>query len=126
MSYSYGKTSRARLDTCHPDIQRLCNELIKHRDISILCGYRGEAKQMEAFDAELSQLRWPDSKHNQTPSLAVDMAPYHKGKPHIHWQDEEEFLEFSGFVKGVAAALGITIVWGGEWTFKDQPHWELV
>lgn len=127
MSYKYGTTSRQRLDTCHPDLQYLCNELIKHRDVSILCGHRNEQDQNKAFAKDASTLRYPDSKHNKTPSLAVDMAPYHTDHPHIHWDDFREFEEFSGFVKGVAATLGITITWGGDWhSFRDYPHWELM
>ena len=125
--FSYGKTSSDRLATCHPDLQRLCNELIKHRDVTIVCGQRGEQEQNRAFAMERSCVQYPDSKHNKTPSMAVDMAIYHKGSPHIQWDNHEEFLEFSGFVKGVAATLGLVVVWGGDWhSFKDLPHWELV
>ena len=128
MAYSYGKTSSARLATCHRDLQRLCNELIKHRDVAILSGKRGEKEQNDLVLAQKSELVYPLSNHNTEPlSTAVDMAPYHTYQPHIHWENEEEFLEFSGFVKGVAAVMGIDIKWGGDWeSFTDMPHWELV
>ena len=45
MSYKYGKTSTARLATCHPEIQRLFNSLIKDYDVSVICGHRTEAEQ---------------------------------------------------------------------------------
>lgn len=133
--YSYGKASRRRLATCHHDLQHLCHELIKHRDITIISGKRGEAEQNALVADGKSKLVYPLSEHNSEPlSTAVDMAPYHKQKPHIRWNDREEFLEFSGFVKGVAATMGIDITWGGDWDndgefddqqFNDLPHFEL-
>jgi len=125
--FQYGTTSTDRLNTCHVDLQRLCNELIKHRDVSILCGHRGEKEQDAAFNSGNSNARWGESMHNTEPSLAVDMAPYHSDHPHIRWEDNAEFNEFSGFVKGVAAVMGINITWGGDFhSISDKPHWELV
>ena len=69
------------------------------------------------------------SKHNQEPSLAVDVAPWP-----IDWNDSHRFYHFAGFVLGIAAALNIRLRWGGDWdsdfdlrdqTFFDLPHFEL-
>ena len=132
--YKYGKASKARLSTCHEKLQLLCNELIKYRDVSILCGHRDEKDQTEAYSKGLSKVEFPNSKHNIYPSLAVDMALYHKQAPHIHYSSRDEFLEFAGFVRGISATLGIELRWGGDWdndndftdqTFNDWVHWEL-
>ena len=48
MSYTYSRTSRERLETCHPDIQTIWNEVIKWIDASVFCGHRGEEAQNEA------------------------------------------------------------------------------
>ncbi len=127
---SFSKASRKRLETCHPDLQRLMNEVIKHWDCTVLEGHRTEHRQNEMVRTGTSQLKWPLSKHNRTPSEAVDVAPYP-----IDWQDIERFRAFGGFVLGVAAMLEIPIRWGGDWNgnrdFKDQkfhdlPHFELL
>lgn len=132
----YSDTSKRRLATCHKDLQVIFSAVIFQFDCSILCGHRDEAAQMEAYNDGLSQLKWPQSKHNKKPSMAVDVAPYP-----IDWQDLDRFRYFAGYVMGVADTLhsdGLIshrLRWGGDWdrdtqvkdnSFNDLPHFELV
>jgi peptidoglycan L-alanyl-D-glutamate endopeptidase CwlK len=118
---SFGKASLGKLVTCHPDIQRLMQEVVKRRDITITCGSRGKLDQDTAFANHTSQLKWPQSKHNKTPSMAVDCVPY----PEM-WDSQEAFYELATIIKQVAEELNIPIKWGGDWKkFVDLPHWEL-
>jgi len=128
----FGKTSKRRLKTCHPDIQRLMNEVIKLYDFSVLEGERTLEKQQEYFKAGKSKLDgiYQKSKHQSSPSLAVDIVPYP-----IDWNDTKRFAYLAGLVMAKADELGIKIRWGGNWDmdfdFKDQsfhdlPHFELV
>lgn len=130
---SFGTKSKERLVTCHPDLQRVFNEVIKIRDCAIITGHRKETEQNEAFSSGNSEVEWPDSDHNSTPSNAVDVMPYYSNKPHIHWNVHHdpvamnELREFAGIVKGVAHVLGVKIKWGGNFkSFFDGPHWALV
>ena len=121
--YKFGKQSLSKLSTCHPDLQRLMNEVIKIYDCSIIEGHRGEDKQQEAFYNSKSKLQWPNSKHNSLPSLAVDVIPY----PLKSWEDLEEFAYMAGIIMATAKHLDIKIRWGGHFkNFKDMPHFELV
>ncbi len=133
--FKFGKRSTQNLVSCHEDLQRLFNEVIKYYDCSIICGIRGKLEQDDAYYSGRSQLKFPESSHNNTPSVAVDVVPYFKGRPHIRWEDKEKFYEFAGFVQGVASILEINIRWGGNWdrddelqdqTFFDLPHFELI
>ena len=72
---SYGATSQMRLKSCHPDIQKVFNIVIKVMDIKILCGHRSELEQERAFDKGTSKAKWGKSKHNRIPSDAVDAMP---------------------------------------------------
>lgn len=126
----YGKTSRARLDTCIDPIQEVMNEVIKHFDCSILCGHRTEEEQTKAFNEKRSKVQFPNSKHNSLPSNAVDAAPYP-----IDWNDLDRFRYFAGYVVGIAASKGYKFRWGGDWdqdtdlndqNFNDLPHFEFV
>ncbi len=118
----FGSRSRKALGTAHPDLQRLFNEVIKEFDCAVLCGHRGRFEQEQAFEAGTSKLQWPKSKHNKTPSLAVDCVPFP-----IDWKDRERLNAFAVFVKDAAKRLGIKVRWGGDWkTFFDGPHWELL
>ncbi len=126
---SFGARSRANLSEAHPELQRVFNEVIKHFDCSVIEGHRGQAEQDAAFHAGKSKLKFPQSKHNKTPSLAVDVCPYP-----IDWQDYRRFYLFAGFVLATATAMGVKLRWGGDWdgdttwkdqTFHDLPHFEL-
>ena len=133
---AYSVKSRERLNSCHKDLRMIFNAVIAHFDNSILCGHRGEAAQMAAYNSGRSKVKWPNGKHNKTPSMAIDAAPYP-----IDWQDRERFHYFAGYVMGVAEMLHaqgmIThrLRYGGDWDmdtevadngFDDLVHFELV
>ena len=130
----FGSSSMEKLKTCHPDLQRILLEAIKYTDFTIVCGHRNKADQEKAYREKCTQLDWPHSKHNSMPSLAVDIAPWHKTAPHIDWSDHEGFIYLAGIVKGVAFMMGYDLRWGGDWDgdqdqrdegFRDLPHFEL-
>ena len=117
----YSDISLERLCTCHPKLQVLFKQVLADADHSIICGHRGELDQNLAFESGKSKVKYPNSKHNEYPSRAVDVAPWP-----IDWSNVERFETFSAVVKRAAEGLGIKVVWGGDWTgFRDLPHWEL-
>jgi hypothetical protein len=88
----------------------------------VVCGHRTEAEQNEAYNAtpKRSNAKWGESPHNSMPSNAIDLVPYP-----VVWDDKESFIEFAGFVLGVAAMLNIRLHWGGHFkNFFDGPHFE--
>ena len=117
----FGKRSKRELATAHPDLQRLFNEVIKIYDCSVICGHRGRAAQEKAYADGKSKVNWPKSKHNQTPSRAVDCAPW----PSLY-KDMDEFREMTDLIKATAKRLGIKIRCGIDWKWKDPPHVELI
>ena len=122
---SYSHTSRERLLTCHPDLQKVFFAVIQAVDCTISCGYRGQAEQDAAFQTGNSKERYPNSRHNSNPSQAVDVYPCP-----IDWKkwekDKGDFIEFAKVVKTEAEKLNIKLEWGGDWIhFKDYPHWQL-
>lgn len=72
----FSAKSLSKLKTCHPLLQEICHELIKTYDFSVNCGHRGKAEQDKAVRDGASKAKWPTSRHNKTPSLAVDIYPY--------------------------------------------------
>lgn len=118
---TFSRSSKEKLATCHPDLQRLMNEVIKTTDIIILCGHRGEVEQNAAFANHTSQLKWPKGKHNSMPSKAVDVAPWP-----LDWDNEPAFCDLAVLIKRVASEIGVSVEWGGDWkTFVDLPHYQL-
>lgn len=138
---SFSKTSRARLSTCHVDLQVIFNEVIKSKDCSIFCGHRDKFSQNKAKASGKSQLSWPDSNHNSLPSNAVDAGPYFVELKNTDWEDHVAYGVFAGYVMATADRLLVEgkishkLRWGGDWDsdgrtsderFNDYPHFELV
>lgn len=132
---SFGERSRANLEECHEDLQLIFNTVIQIWDCSIIEGYRGKEEQNRYFSEGKSKIKFPDGKHNQRPSMAVDAPPYP-----IDWNDVTGFIRYAHFVLGVAAGLYAAgkishkLRWGGDWDrdfdledqrFNDYPHFEL-
>jgi peptidoglycan LD-endopeptidase CwlK len=131
----YSLRSRRALDTCHKDLRYIFNYVIRYFDHSVIEGHRNEEKQNKYYKEGKSKLRFPKSKHNSYPSMAVDAAPYP-----INWGGRERFTYFAGFVMAVARVMYDAgeiehlVRWGGDWDkdtevddnrFDDLPHFEL-
>lgn len=112
-----------------PRLQALMDQVIKDFDCRIFSGHRGRTKQDRLFMEGKSKLKYPHSKHNSFPSLAVDVAPYP-----INWSDRDRAHYFGGYVKGIASMMNIPLIWGGDWnnntnlsdeSFDDFWHFEI-
>ena len=113
----FSDLSNKLLGTCHLDLIRLFNEVIKHWDCKVTDGHRGKVAQNDAYKDGRSELEYPNSGHNKKPSLAADVSPYP-----IDWEDRERFLLFRGRVYGVAEMMDIKLKKTIPW---DLPHYEL-
>ena len=134
--FSYSSRSLSRLNTAHPDLVLLFTEALANPhvpcDITILEGFRSEQRQNELHEQGKSQLKWPKSYHNKTPSMAVDAAPYVHGG--VSW-DWVYYHELADHIKATWKRLqaegrvssDLRLEWGGDWkSFPDGPHWQLV
>ena len=131
----FGRRSKERLETCDKRLQTIMNEVIKHVDISVLCGHRNEKDQNAAVATGNSNAPWPKGRHNSFPSRAIDVALYRKSAPSgVDWDDKEGFTLLAGFILGIAKSLNIELIWGNDWdgdfntkdtSFHDYPHFEL-
>lgn len=121
--YKFSKKSLKKLETCHNDLQLICKEVIKDFDFTVLEGYRSVAMQKIYKRKGLTHTL--KSKHNMSPSYAVDIAPYP-----IDWNDKNRFYYLAGLIKATASQYDINIRWGGDWNnnndFTDQKFFDLV
>ena len=145
--YNFGTRSRQRLDTCHPDMILIMEEVIKFYDLSVLEGLRTAEKQAEYFETGRSKLDGvkKKSKHQDDGSglsRAIDIMPWKKGSNAFSGKkkDLRRFYYLAGAVKITAFRLleegkiSHTVRWGGDWNsndlfddqnFDDLPHFEL-
>lgn len=146
--YSFGKNSQLRLSTCHEDIVKICNEVIKVFDFSVLEALRTDQQQMIYFSEGKSKLDGvtKKSKHQDNgsgKSMAIDIMPYARGTNAFSGKEKDlrRFYFLAGLMKMAAVELKkegkIThdIRWGGDWnsnnlfddqSFDDLPHFELI
>jgi peptidoglycan L-alanyl-D-glutamate endopeptidase CwlK len=125
--FRFSRNSQAHLDTCHPDLILVFEQVILFWDCTVIEGHRTQERQNELL--RTGATRTQISKHSSIPSRAVDVAPCP-----IVWKDLERFYFFAGFVKGIATSMHIPLRWGGDWdgdrdvkdqTFNDLVHFEL-
>ena len=130
---SFGSRSKSRLITCDSRLQVIFNRIILNVDCTILCGNRSKEDQDEALATGHSKVKWPNSKHNKSPSLAIDAAIWNPDLPHIRWEDREQMSLFAGYALGVADAVARETLlgpngptwhlrWGGDWDMDGQVH----
>ncbi len=129
MSNYFSSRSLNNLATVHPILREILYEALEVMDFVVLCGYRDEKAQNEAYENGTSKLQYPNSVHNTQPSRAVDVAPYR-----IDWDDTLAFARLAGIIECLASQRGYRIRWGGDWdgdhrsndqTFNDLGHFEL-
>ncbi len=101
-------------------------------DISLLEGHRPKIRQEAMFITGMSEVHWPDSKHNALPALAVDLQPYPFSK-----RKEKQWAQLAYMAAHairIALEEGVVIRWGGDWNengdltdqkFDDLFHIEL-
>ena len=125
MTPIFGRRSRECLATCDDRLVIVAEETLRiGMDFSVICGARGKEAQNGAFNYGFSKVRWPDSKHNETPSKALDFAPYP-----IDWSDHRRFYLLMGLFLSTAFFLEIPIIGGHDWDYdydlNDQSFFDI-
>lgn len=128
--YKFSKRSLDNLKNVDIRLVKLCNEVIKEYDFTVIEGFRTLERQQELYKQGFSQINGTSKKgkHNYSPSLAIDVIPYKKGVNPFDNSIKSElmFNQMAHKFKNVAKKLNIDITWGGDWkNFKDLPHFEL-
>lgn len=134
---NFSKESDNKLKTCDIRLQILFNQVVRKYDCTVIEGHRSIKRQEELFNDKNRKTKVKHSKHNEKPSLAVDISPYPIPDKwgESNSKEKSKFYHFAGYVKGMAEANNIKIRWGGDWdndndfndqTFDDLIHFELI
>ena len=127
MVHPFSAASRAKLDSVDPRLRGIIERAADRWDITVIEGHRSPRRQQQLFMAGKSKVK--RGKHNEKPSLAIDIAPYP-----IDWEDAERFRRLAEYVLGIANVMGVPLRWGGDWdgdtdltdqTFNDLVHFEI-
>ena len=152
----YSQSSTEKLLTCHPDLVTVMLYVVEYFDNTIIYGHRSPREQFILYQKgrkyDVINRKWDIvnpgkvvtyldgyiklSKHNKSPSMAVDAVAYP-----IDWKDKKRQLYLAGYVMGVAQKLyndGVIkhlVRCGCDWdrdtqvkdeTFEDLYHFELI
>lgn len=130
---TWGTKSKRVLATLDPRLKVLVTRVRDEvADISLTAGYRGKRQQNNLYDLKLTKVKWPNSKHNRFPSVAVDIRPY------PYPSRTERVWSALGYIAGAASRIaleeGFEVRWGGDWNgngdvtdqaFDDLFHLEI-
>lgn len=126
MTYAFGRRSLFQQSTCHPDLQRIQDEAIKHVDFIIVCGHRNKRDQEYAFSQGTSNAHYGESPHNYWPALAFDAYMWP-----IDVNDAARCRVLAPVILEAAKTVGVPLTWGGDFPkltgrkFVDLPHFQL-
>ncbi|WP_306540583.1 M15 family metallopeptidase [Dysgonomonas sp.] len=136
--YSFSQRSKNNLLFIHPDLVKVMNEAIKNSPIDFIItdGIRSTEEQRKLYNQGrttpgkvVTNADGVNNKSNhQVKSdgygYAVDLYPFYNGSAQLN--DAKSLKVISDHIKSVAKELGVNVQWGGDWKFKDYPHFELV
>jgi peptidoglycan L-alanyl-D-glutamate endopeptidase CwlK len=115
-----------KLKECHPDLQTLIRRVDEVYPVQVICGFRSNEDQQKAFDEGKSKAPPGKSKHNQKPSLAVDVVPDpDRNHKTISWTDLTQYEIMCFAIEQIAEDLNIKIRLGRDFSIVDWPHVEL-
>ena len=148
----FSTRSKDKLSTCHPELITLMEETISDCpiDFGISYGERTKEEQLELFNKGREQRggKWVivdrskivtyldgynvRSKHNYSPSKAIDFIAYVNGK---YTFEEKYYIFIAAWILSKANKCNLDIIWGGNFdrdgdildkgTFHDLGHIEL-
>lgn len=133
----FSKRSKDNLKGIHPNLIKVMNEAIKETpiDFTITDGLR-TVEQQKALYAKgrtkpgriVTKADGIRNKSNHQPKAdgygyAVDLYAYYNGSVQVN--DDIRLRTIAQHILSTAKKLGISVVWGGHWKFRDYPHFEL-
>lgn len=147
--------SQKNLASCHPVLVDVVGDALCFVNVGVTCGERGELAQNKLFFSAKSQLKFPHSSHNKSPSEGVDLVIYHPKYKYL-WGSRElfklvaednecsvamatqwfymQYARLDTILQLSAQVKGYKLRWGGKWdnpedllgnTLIDVYHWEL-
>jgi len=137
--------SSAILSTCDFGIQAVINRAAETLSLKVICGHREKAAQDAAFYSipRRSKKKYPDSPHNQVPSLAVDVTPDDVRwdilndptiNPKEYYKQINQAYFNAGIILATGKEMGTELIFGGDWNvdyntkdnnFDDLFHFQL-
>ena len=135
--YFLSKRSEENLRGVHPELVKLMTLSIRNSpiDFTVVEGVRTVERQQALYAQGrtkpgpiVTQVDGVTKRSNHQPKAdgyghAVDIYPFVNGQVQVN--DASGLKRISEHIKAVARLNRIKIEWGGDWTMRDYPHFEL-
>ncbi len=125
--FHFSTRSIQLLNTVDKRLGILANEVLKISkvDFGITEGWRSQEQQLKYYNQGTSQCDGINkiSKHQE--GKAIDIICYDPKTNKPTYDKKELYYYIAGLFESKAQKLKIDIQWGGWWSFKDCPHFEL-
>lgn len=130
--YSYGRSSKAHIETVSVTLQTICYRAIEIAnkrklfcpDFGISCGKRSTTEQIQLFKDGKSKCDGINKVSAHQYGYAIDFFAYVDGK--ANYDEGNMALIATCFIEA-AIELGVDVRWGGNFSsLADAPHIELV
>jgi len=122
--FKWGRRSNEVRREIELDLILVCDQALEWSefDLCLTEGKRGKKAQNEAVAAGLSELSWPDSKHNSGDRLsrAVHIEPYP-----LRYEDIARYQVLGGIMIAAGKLFNVKLRWLGPTSLRDYAHWEL-
>jgi len=107
-----------KLKSAHPHLVKFFWRVrLSFPDCHVAYAFRGKKEQDDAYASGKSALKWPNSKHNVTPSRAIDLF-FQDDQGKGSWPTER--------FKEIHVRCGAGLRWGGDFShLHDYCHWEM-
>ena len=144
--YTASNHSKKEVATVIQPMRDLYYYILKYMDVKALEGWRGRERQNKLFDDKISEVQFPNGKHNlslimkkagqtgyERKSDALDFEIYVDGKVTY---DPKYYIMMWGIARSWADLHGVILRWGGNWdndqviiddqSFNDLMHIECI
>lgn len=118
--FQFSARSLSNLEGVHQDLVDVAALALQLTEVDFVVteGLRSKKRQKELVATGASQTM--NSRH--LTGHAIDLAALKYGTVSWSWPLYEQLDEA---MKAAAKELGIALEWGGEWKFRDGPHFQL-
>jgi peptidoglycan L-alanyl-D-glutamate endopeptidase CwlK len=120
MSFILGTKSLANLTGVHEDLVRVVKRAIQLSTVDFRVQQGLRSKSEQALLVKKGASTTMNSRH--LTGHAVDLVALIAGE--VRW-DWPLYYKIAAAMKQAAKDLNVPITWGGDWKFKDGPHFEL-
>lgn len=118
--FKFSRRSLRNLEGVHPHLVKVMERAISLTEIDFMVIEGVRSMQRQAALVASGASKTMNSRH--ITGHAVDIVPFVDGEIRWDWPLYDKLAEY---IKQAARDCDVNIEWGGDWKWRDGPHWQL-